>query len=107
MYDEVATEGDWRFFERVHQLVLEVHLPRKYASNDAEFLEYGRFLALLLRAGHRVQSLETAYCGGGGQFMGLTPLVKESGYYKRYTGLSPHQRPRMEHHCENLLFVKR
>ena len=36
VYAELEQEEDWTFFERVDQLVLEVHLPRKYALNDAE-----------------------------------------------------------------------
>mgnify|MGYP006093067287 CR=1 FL=1 len=109
LYDEVANEADWTFFERVDQLVLETHLPRKYAANDDEFLQYGKLLALLVRAGHRLESLEAAYCGGGGQFMGLTPLVAASGYYRRHTDQPPlgNGKIRTELHCENLLFVRR
>eukprot|EP00965_Chrysotila_dentata_P257990 6213061-Pleurochrysis_carterae.AAC.8 len=83
-----------RFWERVEQIAIEVHLSRLWAADDATFLEYGRFLALLLRAGHRLRDAKFAFCSGG-EPMGLTPLVASSGYM---------QSPRP--HCENLLFAQ-
>lgn len=94
------------FFERVEQVVLEVHLPRRFAPTDAAFLDYGRLLVLLLRAGHRLMHFEHAYCSGGSQFEGMTPLVAESGYYQRFTSLPRERRPRMENQCENVLFSR-
>ena len=34
IYDEVAQEADWKFFERVHQIVLEVRSPSRAVSSS-------------------------------------------------------------------------
>lgn len=83
-----------RFFEGVDQIVLEVHLSRKWAADDATFLEYGRLLGLLLRSGHVLRHAQSGFCSGG-EVMGLAPLVGSSGYFRRAGG-----------HCENLLFAR-
>ena len=88
-------EANPRFFEGVDQLLLEVHLSRKWAADDATFLEYGRLLGLLLRSGHTLRHAQSGFCSGG-EVMGLAPLVRSSGYIRRAGG-----------HCENLVFARR
>lgn len=106
VYEDVI-KYEPRFFERVEQVVLEVHLPRQYAPTDDDFLQYGKLLALMLRAGIRLQHREPAFCSGDpGQWSGITPLVSKSGYYRRYTGLQDNAKPRIQKQCENLLFAR-
>ena len=82
------------FFERVDQIVLEVHLSRRWAADDATVIEYGRLLALLARSGHVLRHAQSGFCSGG-EVMGVTPLVRSSGYLRRPGG-----------HCENLVFAR-
>jgi hypothetical protein len=88
----VAEAAD--FFERVDQVLLEVHLSRRWAADDATFLEYGRLLALLGRSGHVLRHAQSGFCSGG-EPTGTTSLVKSSGYLQRAGG-----------HCENLAFAR-
>ena len=85
-----------RFFERVEQIAMEVHLSRLWAPNDATFLEYGRYLGLLRRAGFQLYDVSLGFCSGG-EPMGLTDLVQRSGYRTARQG---------GQHCENLLFAQ-
>ena len=82
------------FFSRVDQLILEVHLSQLWAPSNTTFLEYGRLLALLRRAGHALYDAQLGYCSGG-EPMGVLPLVRSSGYMQR-----------SGQHCENLLFSR-
>mmetsp|Transcript_26907 Transcript_26907/g.80342 ORF Transcript_26907/g.80342 Transcript_26907/m.80342 type:complete len:222 (+) Transcript_26907:2-667(+) len=82
------------FFATVDQFALEVHLSLKWAPDNATFLGYGRLLALLRRSGHQLYDASADWCSGGEQ-MGLLPLVRGSGYFRRRRG-----------HCENLLFAR-
>ena len=83
-----------RFFEGVDQFALEAHISRRWAPDRATFLEYGRLLALLRRAGLRVYDVSTGWCSNGEQ-MGIVPFAAESGYFRRRGG-----------HCENILFAR-
>lgn len=83
------------FFEGVDQFALEAHISRKWAPDNATFLEYGRLLALLRRAGLRVYDASVGWCSGG-EPMGLLPFARDSGYYRR-----------SGRHCENLLFARK
>ncbi|KAL1503540.1 hypothetical protein AB1Y20_012019 [Prymnesium parvum] len=82
------------FFASVDQVLIETHISRLWAPDDATFLEYGRFLALLLRENFTLFDVDLGYCSGG-EPMGVTALARSSGYFQR-RGL----------HCENLLFAR-
>ena len=66
-----------RFFERVEQIAMEVHLSRLWAPNDATFLEYGRYLGLLRRAGFELYDVSLGFCSGG-EPMGLATFLEVS-----------------------------
>ena len=77
-----------------HLLATQGASDGRWAPDTATFLEYGRLLALLRRAGLRVYDVSTGWCSNGEQ-MGIVPFAAESGYFRRRGG-----------HCENILFAR-
>ena len=95
LYDDVMASGDLRFFDRVDQLALETHLSSVWAVSDAQFLMYGRLLALLIRSGLKLQHPQLQFCSGGEEHGSVVPLARSSGYLLR-----------ARFHCEDLLFAR-
>jgi hypothetical protein len=82
------------FFDSVDQFALESHISRRWIPNEATMLEYGRLLALLLRADFLLYDVVTSWCLNGEE-RGIISEMVSIGYFRR------------DHdHCENLLFAK-
>jgi hypothetical protein len=104
VWDHVMTH-DPRFFTRVDQVSLEVHLSIAIgASSTQNVLNYGRLLSLLHRSGHRLQFKDISHCSPPTEppeSLGAHPLFNKT----RYMRLDKDGNP--DGHCHNYLFARR
>mmetsp|Transcript_13577 Transcript_13577/g.59276 ORF Transcript_13577/g.59276 Transcript_13577/m.59276 type:complete len:311 (-) Transcript_13577:399-1331(-) len=99
---EPIMKHDPKFFERVDQLAIEVHLSKALGmASRQDALEWGRTLVLLERAGHQLQDVSIGSCAAVDEKTGTADLMAEVGYANK-ENLDPGNRG----HCHNYLFAR-
>lgn len=106
IFDDVMRH-DPRFFLRVDQVALEVHLSKTIGLATREnALSYGKLLALLHRSGHRLQHSFVLHCSRPDkppETSGVRQELWDTGYYK---GPAASNRNFGDGHCHNYLFAR-
>ena len=101
---EDVVRVDPKFFTRVDQLAIEVHLCKTIGAADRQrVLNYGRLLALLHKSGHRLQHSYVMHCSEPDkppEKYGVDPLLIQTGYHRTSTSFGT------DGHCHNHLFAR-
>jgi hypothetical protein len=84
-----------RFFDRVNQFAVEIHVAQRWLSDHTKLMNYGRLLVLLKNSGLELIDFRLAHCNPFHEKSGCLPELLELGYPCRTRIM-----------CQNILFAR-